>query len=192
MIPCPIWRCGGINPKSVSITVYHAKQCDPKKCSTLKLKRHNLVRVVHRIRELPRGAVILNPFTPKAFSPADQERLKQRGLTALDCSWVHAKEVCAVSAHWTPRCLPYLVAANPVNYGVPTKLSTVEALSAALYIAGFREQAKTLLSKFKWGPQFIALNEELLEGYAQAKDSTEVVKLQKEYVSQSCTTQQKP
>jgi len=186
MIPCAIWRCGGVPPKPVSVTVYHAKQCDPKKCSTLKLKRHHLVRVVHRVRELPRGAVILNPFTPKAFSPADQNRLTKRGLSALDCSWVHAKDVFDISAHWTPRCLPYLVAANPVNYGKPTKLSTVEALAAALYIAGFSEHAKELLSKFKWGPQFIILNEELLEGYAQAKDSTGVVKVQKAYVDQNC------
>ena len=187
MIPCAIWRCGRINARAVSLTVYHAKQCDPKKCTTLKLKRHNLVRVVHRVRELPRGAVILNPFVPKAFSPADQERLTKRGLSALDCSWVHAKEVFDISSHWTPRCLPYLVAANPVNYGKPTKLSTVEALAAALYIAGFSEHAKELLSKFKWGPQFIVLNEELLEGYAEAKNSADVVKVQNEYINQSFT-----
>jgi pre-rRNA-processing protein TSR3 len=174
-----------VPPKPVSVTVYHAKQCDPKKCSTLKLKRHNLVRVVHRVRELPRGAVILNPFAPKAFSPADQNRLKQRGLSALDCSWVHAKEVFDISSHWTPRCLPYLVAANPVNYGKPTKLSTVEALAAALYIAGFSEQAEGFLSKFKWGLQFITLNEELLEGYAQAKNSADVVKVQNDYINQT-------
>jgi len=189
MTPCVIWRCGRISSRSVSVTVYHAKQCDPKKCSTLKLKRHNLVRVVHRVRDLHRGAVILNPFTPKAFSPADQERLQKRGLSALDCSWVHAKEVFDVSANWVPRCLPYLVAANPVNYGKPTKLSTVEALAAALYIAGFREQAEELLSKFKWGPQFITLNEEPLEDYSQAKDSAGVIEVQKEYINQSCAAE---
>ena len=183
MIPCPIWRCERIAPRAVSVTVYHAKQCDPKKCSALKLKRHNLVRVVHRVRVLPRGAVILDPFTPKAFSPADRQRLEKRGLSALDCSWVHAKEVFESSGKWKARCLPYLVAANPVNYGKPTKLSTVEALAAALYITGFREQAEELLSKFKWGLQFITLNEELLEGYAQTKDSAGVVEVQKEYVN---------
>jgi pre-rRNA-processing protein TSR3 len=187
MIPCPIWRCGNIYPRTVSVTVYHAKQCDPKKCTTLKLKRHSLVRVVHRVRELPRGAVILDPFTTKAFSPADREKLEKRGLAALDCSWVHAAEVCDPSIHRSSRCLPYLVAANPVNYGIPTKLSTVEALAAALYIADFRGQAEELLSKFKWGLQFIALNEELLKSYAQAKDSAGVVKVQIEYTGQSFT-----
>jgi len=58
-------------------------------------------------------------------------------------------------------------------------------LAAALYIAGFSEQAKELLSKFKWGSQFITLNKELLEGYAQAKNSSEIVKVQNEYINQS-------
>jgi pre-rRNA-processing protein TSR3 len=140
--------------------------------------------VVHRIAAIPRGAVILNPFTSKAFSPADRKRLERRGLAALDCSWVHAQEVFNISYTWTPRCLPYLIAANAVNYGIPTKLSTVEALAAALYIADFREQAIELLSKFKWGPHFITLNEELLEAYAQTKNSLDIVKVQKEYLDQ--------
>jgi pre-rRNA-processing protein TSR3 len=168
--------------KGVEITVYHAGQCDPKKCTALKLKRHRLIRIVHRVRWLPRGAVILNPFSKRAFSPADRERLESGGLAALDCSWVHADDVFELSIRGALRCLPYLVAANPVNYGVPTKLSTVEALASALYIAGHRDEAERLLSLFKWGPNFIELNRELLESYAHARDSGEVVELQKRFI----------
>jgi pre-rRNA-processing protein TSR3 len=141
------------------------------------------LRIVHRTRDLPHRAIILHPFTSKAFSPADRNKIEKRGLVALDCSWAHAKEVFKISSNWIPRCMPYLVASNPVNYGKPTKLSTVEALAGALYIVGFRTQSEQLLSKFKWGPQFITLNEELLERYSQAKDSIEVVQIQKDYLN---------
>ena len=141
-----------------------------------------MVRVVHRIRGLPRGAVILDPLSDRAFSPADRGRLERRGLAAIDCSWIHADKVFRLSVHGASRCLPYLIAANPVNYGVPTKLSTVEALAAALYIVGLKEKAERLLSIFKWGPHFIVLNQELLESYADAKDSSEVVELQKNFM----------
>jgi pre-rRNA-processing protein TSR3 len=74
--------------------------------------------------------------------------------------------------------LPILIAGNPTNYSKPTKLSTVEALAGALYIAGFREEAEKLLSIFTWGHTFLELNADLLEAYAGAKDSTEIVKMQ--------------
>ena len=172
-----------MHPKNVQIVVYHARQCDPRKCSALKLKRHNLVWVVHQTRELPRGAVILNPFAERAFSPGDRERIEKRGLVALDLSWKHANDVKRfLNLRGASRCLPYLIAANPINYGKPTKLSTVEALAAALIIAGFEQEGEKLLSVFKWGHTFLSLNEELLEVYVQARDSGEVVELQKQFM----------
>jgi len=142
-----------------------------------------MVRVVSRVKFLPKGAVILNPFSEKAFSPADRERIEHRGLAAIDCSWIHADEVFELHMRGASRCLPYLIAANPVNYGIATKLSTIEALAAALYIAGFRRGAEKLLSIFKWGLQFIWLNQKFLDSYAEARDSNEVVELQKKFMS---------
>jgi len=164
--------------KTVKIVVYHAGQCDPKKCTALKLKRYGLVRLVTQIRLLPKRAVVLNPFSEIAFSPADKQRIEKFGLAALDCSWEHAEKVLLKRVRGTSRCLPILIAGNPVNFGKPTRLTTVEALAAALYIAGLREEASQLLSIFKWGHTFIELNQEKLENYAKAKDSTEIIKLQ--------------
>jgi len=141
-----------------------------------------MVRVVHRAKLLPKGAVILNPFSEKAFSSADRKIVVRRGLAAIDCSWINADEVFELQMRGAPRCLPYLIAANPVNYGVPTKLSTVEALAAALYIVDFKREAERLLSIFKWGPQFLRLNKEFLDGYSKAKNSGEVVKLQQRFI----------
>jgi pre-rRNA-processing protein TSR3 len=177
-----------VSQKEIKIVIYHAKQCDPKKCTALKLGRHNLVRVVHRIRALPQGALILNPFSKKAFSPQDKLRLEKRGLVAIDCSWINADTVFEISMRGASRCLPYLIAANPVNFGTPTKLSTVEALAAALYIAGLKEKAECLLSLFKWGPQFVNLNHELLDSYAEAKDSGEIIELQTKFIPSSTDT----
>jgi pre-rRNA-processing protein TSR3 len=107
--------------------------------------------------------------------------MEERGLVAIDCSWARAHEVFKFSMPGVTRCLPYLVAVNPVNYGAPTKLSTVEALAAALYITDFKEKARQILSLFKWGPHFIVLNQERLNVYNKAKDSAAVVKAQESF-----------
>jgi pre-rRNA-processing protein TSR3 len=131
---------------------------------------------------LPKRAVVLNPFSEIAFSPADRRRVEKFGLAALDCSWEHAENVMLKHVRGTSRCLPFLIAGNPVNFGKPTKLTTVEALVAALYIVGLGEEVNQLLSIFKWGHTFIEINQERLESYAKAKDSTEIIRLQARFV----------
>jgi pre-rRNA-processing protein TSR3 len=168
--------------EQVRIVIYHAKQCDPKKYTALKLHRHGLARLVPQMRFLPKRAVVLNPFSQIAFSPADRERIRDGGLVALDCSWEHAQKVLSEHVRGTSRCLPFLIAGNPVNFGKPTKLTTVEALAAALYIAGFKDEAAHLLSIFVWGHTFLELNSERLESYANAENSTEIVELQKRFM----------
>jgi pre-rRNA-processing protein TSR3 len=122
---------------------------------------------------------VLNPFSEIALSPADRERVGQFGVVALDCSWEHAQKVMGEHVRGTSRTLPILIAGNPVNYGKLTKLSTAEAIAATLYITGFKEEAKATLDIFPWGHTFFELNQTLLDNYVTAKDSTEVVEMQK-------------
>ena len=63
------------------------------------------------------------------------------------------------------RLLPYLVAANPVKYGKPMELTCAEALSATLYITGYKKEAIEVLSSFNWGKEFIKINLDLLDLY---------------------------
>lgn len=163
---------------SPKIIIYHARQCDPKRCTGLKLKRYGLARLVNKMRFLPKRAIVLNPFSEIAFSPADRKRVEDFGLVALDCSWEHAKKVLLKHVKGTCRCLPILIAGNPVNFGKATKLTTAEALAAALYIAGFKQEATELLSIFTWGHTFIELNFATLENYAAAQDSAEIIRIQ--------------
>ena len=53
---------------------------------------------------------------------------------------------------------------------------------AALWILGEREQAEQFLGRFNWAPEFMRLNGAMLDDYARAKDSTEVVRIQNEYI----------
>jgi pre-rRNA-processing protein TSR3 len=162
----------------VRISIFHAAQDDPKKNTALRLKRRGFARIVTRVRFLPKRAIVLNPFSEIAFSPADRERLEQFGLAALDCSWEHAQKVMGKHVRGTSRCLPILIAGNPVNFGKLTKLTTAEAIAAALYITGFKEESEQLLSIFTWGHTFLELNAMLLSNYVMAKDSAEIVEMQ--------------
>jgi len=155
---------------------------DPKKCTARKLVRLDLTKQLPRFREIPYGAIVLNPFSERALSHGDYEVADERGIVVLDCSWEKLEKYPAMRNDLNQRALPYLIAANPVNYGQPCKLSSAEALAAALWILGHFDQASEVMSKFKWGPTFLMLNLEMLNRYAAAADSSTVVEIQKEYI----------
>jgi len=152
---------------------------DPEKCSARKLARFDLAELHRSARATPPG-IVLDPFVERALSPADADADR---IVALDCSWETA-EAEAFRLDGPHRSLPFLVAANPVNYGTPFRLSTVEAVAGACYILGADEQADDLLSKFTWGHTFRELNAEPLERYAACEDSSEVVAVQDEYLAE--------
>ena len=100
----------------------------------------------------------------------------------VDCSWNDAEEMFQHRIRGEPRGLPYLVAANPVNYGQVGKLCSAEAAASALFILGFAEESKKFLNLFKWGPHFLELNSQPLKDYQEAKNSSEVVLKQSQYM----------
>lgn len=151
---------------------------DPKKCTARRMEKFDLAELHHSTRATPPG-IVLNPFADQALSPAD--RTESTRLVALDCSWETAERE-AFDLGGIHRSLPFLVAANPVNYGTPFQLNTVEAFAGALSILGEHDQAETVLSKFRWGQTFLDLNEEPLSRYAACTDSTEVLAVQDDYL----------
>ncbi|MFW5937352.1 MAG: DUF367 family protein [Halanaeroarchaeum sp.] len=152
---------------------------DPEKCTARKLSRFDMAELHRSNRATPYG-VVLDPFAEQALSPAD--RSVGDVLVALDVSWDTA-EADGVELRGEHRALPYLVAANPVNFGRPFRLTSVEALAAALIVLGERPHAEDLLSKFTWGETFLELNDEPLRRYAACEDSSDVVAVQEEYLN---------
>ena len=175
--------------KRSSITLFHANQCDKRKCTGMKIwqlyKSQKLVsfdqiRFVSRISQIPRFSLILNPLSTERLTKNDAIIYQRSGVTVLDCSWNQAENIFSQKFP-NSRSLPRLIAANPVNYGKQSKLSSVEALAASLYILNFPKIAKDLLNHFKWGIQFLTLNKNLLTEYTTCSNTSDVIKVENEY-----------
>ncbi|KAJ5084473.1 hypothetical protein NUU61_009052 [Penicillium alfredii] len=142
-----------------------------------------LMRELHIGQRFP--GVIISPNAKHVVSPADRELLEQNGAAVVECSWVRVKEV-----PWSriggkcERLLPYLIAANTVNYGKPWRLNCVEALAACFYICGHEEWAKDVLKNFRYGEAFLDINSQLLKRYAACQTEEEVKKTEEEWLSQ--------
>ena len=169
--------------KRIRLFVYHADEDDPKKCSAKKMHKFGFVRLEKSIKKVPRNTILLNPLAKKSISREDFRIAQKFGILAVDCSWKNAeKSFDYLDKKNHSRALPFLVAANPVNYGKPFKLSTLEAFASTLYILDEIDHAKEILNIYKWAPHFLELNKEPLEDYRKAKNSKEVVERMNEYI----------
>ena len=133
------------------------------------------------------------PKAKTVLSAADRELLERFGAAVVECSWKRVDEVpfsriggkCErlrklelltlnLMQSLIDNQVPYLVAANPTNYGRPWRLNCVEALAACFYICGHQDWAEDILSSFSYGEAFLEINSALLKRYAACSTEAEV------------------
>jgi pre-rRNA-processing protein TSR3 len=162
----------------IPLFAFRDNSCSPKKCTVKKLERAGMVTIVTNPAKIPKNSLILDPTAIQAISPADRG---VPSITALDCSW-EVLDTGIVRRYRVRRALPFLVAANPVNFGRPFRLTSVEAFAAALWILGEPEQATAALRRFGWGERFLEVNAEPIAEYAAALTSDDIIRIQSEYI----------
>jgi len=163
----------------IPVYVVDLDQCDPKKCTGKRMEKFGLGREIPA-NKVPAGSIVLSASGNQCLSPADAKRAR-RGVVVLDLTWTNIDQEPHLKGVLLRR-LPYLLAANPVNWGKPWHLNSAEAVLAALLIMGFDEQAELFMPRFNWAPEFVNLNRQLLEAYRAAEGPEEVEKIQNDYI----------
>eukprot|EP01025_Chloroclados_australasicus_P007313 TRINITY_DN12343_c1_g2_i1.p1 TRINITY_DN12343_c1_g2~~TRINITY_DN12343_c1_g2_i1.p1 ORF type:complete len:276 (-),score=26.10 TRINITY_DN12343_c1_g2_i1:289-1116(-) len=167
---------------SCRLDMWDLGHCDKKRCTGSKLVRKGYVHELKLGGSLYPG-VVLSPVAQYCVSRQDREIIAERGLAVIDCSWNRLEEVpFSKMKGQYPRLLPWLLAANPVNYGKPCKLSCAEAFAGALFICGLEDDAHAVLARFKWGDTFFTLNDQLLQDYRDCETSQQVIEVQSRYL----------
>lgn len=154
--------------------------CDPKRCSGKRLVRTKQVQELSLQQRFT--GIVLTPEGEQAISPSDRDIIEQKGLAVVDCSWAKLEQVpFRKLPRLANRLLPYLVAANTVNYGRPWKLNCAEAFAACLYITGFEEECMNVLAPFSYGDEFFKINRytrlTLVNFWTNTKNAKIVLKL---------------
>ena len=133
----------------VHLAMWDLGQCDKKRCTGTRLARQKVLQELRLGQHFP--GVIMSPVGRSCVSVEDAELICSKGLAVVDCSWNKLDDVPFGRIKGrAPRLLPWMLAANPVNYGRPCKLSCAEALAAALYICGQKDDSRAVMSRFKW------------------------------------------
>jgi pre-rRNA-processing protein TSR3 len=179
---------GGGKRPAFKAAAWDLNHCDAKRCSGKKLIRLGLMRELH-VGQKHQG-VVVSPKAKSIISPADREICEQYGASVVEASWNRIDEVPFGKIGGPhQRLLPYLIAANPTNYGKPWRLNCVEALAACFFICGHEEWAEGILAPFSYGQSFLEINDAPLRRYAACANEEEVKaaetawleKIEKEY-----------
>lgn len=153
----------------------------PEKNTALKMVRHGLATPLRRKKEVHGLPLVLNPFAEEYLGPWLKEQAIRSGIIVVDTSWKRLRKEHFKGIRGIHVRLPPLLPGNPVNYGKPCILSSVEAVAAALYILGLKDYYAKLLGLFKWMETFHHLNEEVLEAYSKATNPEELARVIEDY-----------
>ena len=175
-------RRSGHLSRSPRLMIYEFRQDDPRKCTSARLRKFQLAHSLRSLSQISPRSIVLNPTGTRTLSHEDRQPIVDYGLVGLDCSWNLSEEIFDRNIPGDNRRLPLLLAGNPTSYGIAGRLSTAEALAAALILTGFQQYGEKILSLFKWGPTFLTLNREPLSKYSTVQPS-DLSMIEREYFS---------
>ena len=176
---------GGNELNEIPLHVIHLNQDDPRKCTSRKLSKRGGCTLHTNLRKSPKRGLLLDPLSGILVGPDDKQSIERgSSIVSLDCSWKEVEPSLKLLYNSTSlegRTLPVVLAANPVSWGKPGRLSNVEAFAVCLTIFDRWDQARKIMSPFKFGDEFFSLNQLPLEAYSQAKSNTELAEIQWEF-----------
>lgn len=178
----------------VPVHVIHLNQDDPRKCTARIISSAGMAELHFSTDNAPSRGVLLDPTSDMIQGPQDRRIIDIGGsVVALDCSWKQifpSIDTISSTTSLKRRMLPVLLAANPVSWGKPGRLSTAEAIAASLIILDRQSQGEKILSQLTYGNEFLKLNEQPLDAYRTAKSSEELVKMQWEFFDEPVSSDQ--
>ena len=171
--------------RNAPLHIIHLEQDDPKKCTARKLEKFGHAILHTNIRKSPKRGFLLDPKAGILLGPDDRNTIERgASIVALDCSWKQidsSLEYIEQNTRLEGRTVPCVLAANPVSWGKPGRLSTSEALALSLVLLDRWGQAREIMKPFRFAESFFELNAEPLEAYSKAKSNSELAELQWEF-----------
>ena len=162
------------------ILVIYYREDDPRKNTSVKMVTHGVGRVV-RPRDIHGKPVVLDPFSQEYLGRWHRVLVERYGVVVVDASWKKLTPLRFKGIRGKHLKLPPLLPGNPVNYGKPCILSSIEAVAATLYITGYTVLYNKLIEMYKWMNTFHELNKQVLEEYAEADTPGKLAKTIAEY-----------
>ncbi len=153
-----------------NIFYIYLQQDDPKKSTMKKLERFGMAQRITINKMMHK--TFLTPFSNNYLLNSDKTRYINSGIAVIDGSWNLINSIEKIG-NKNARKLPLLLPVNPVNYGNPGKLSSLEAVAASLYIMGFHHVAESIISKYSWAEKFLITNKEPLDEYSLCSNNEE-------------------